>query len=144
MKKIFLICLLLFSSTILAESRDQFQIKINNAMSADCRLKDPIILFGHVSDHTSIPIVIHPNQTATFLMRSGPRYGSQIYKDKSFLLTYVCDYEQEITLFANAGRSVDSKRLDVKNMWATFKSNRPINSNTPILGRSEIEWTLTY
>ena len=135
MKKIFLICLLLFSTTILAESRDQFQIKISNAMSLDCRLKDPFIIFGHVSDHTSIPMVIHPNQTATFMMRSGPRYRSGMYLEKSFLLTYVCDHEQEITLYANANNHLlEVKKFDVKNMWATFKNT----------GRSEIEWTLTY
>ena len=52
-KKIFLICFLLLSTPLLAESVDQFLIKISNAMPTDCTLKDQVILFGHVSDHAT-------------------------------------------------------------------------------------------
>ena len=129
----------MLSTPILAESVDQFLIKISNAMPTDCTLKDQVILFGHVSDHTTIPTVIHPNQTESFMMRPGPRYRTGIYKDKSILLTYSCDLEQEITLYANANSlHLDMQRLDVKNMWASSKST-VLKYRHP-----EIAWTLSY
>ena len=73
------------------------------------------------------------------MMRSGPRYGSGIYMDKAFLLTYACDNEQEITLYANANnKNLDAKKFDVKNMSATFERY------IPMFEHSEIHWTLSY
>ena len=139
MIKILAICFLLLSTSIWASSRDQLLVNITNTLATDCRLKDQEILFGHVSDHTSIPTVIHPNETENFMMRSGPRYGSGIYMDKAFLLTYACDNEQEITLYANANnKNLDAKKFDVKNMSATFERY------IPMFEHSEIHWTLSY
>lgn len=138
MRKIVLICFLLISTPIVAGYGAQFLIKITNGLSTDCKLKNQIILFGHISDHTTIPTVVRPNQTVSFMMRSGPRYRSNLYLDKSILLTYECDTEQEITIYTSNNRSVDAKRFDIKNMWATYEII------TPILQRSEIDWTLSY
>ncbi|MCX7119309.1 MAG: hypothetical protein NTZ86_05525 [Legionellales bacterium] len=69
----------MLSTPILAESVDQFLIKISNAMPTDCTLKDQVILFGHVSDHTTIPTVIHPNQT-----ESGLTQNSEVEADLVF------------------------------------------------------------
>ncbi len=48
-------------------------------MPTDCTLKDQVILFGHVSDHTTIPTVIHPNQT-----ESGLTQNSEVEADLVF------------------------------------------------------------
>ena len=78
MKKILLSCFLLLSTPILAESVDQFLIKISNAMPTDCTLKDQVILFGHVSDHTTT---------------SGRR--------KSILLAYACGDNRTASFFTD-------------------------------------------
>ncbi|HVT63262.1 MAG TPA: hypothetical protein VHD33_07250 [Legionellaceae bacterium] len=140
MKKIFLVLFLLFSISLYAFPQDRFLIKITNTLETDCKLKDDIILFGHVSDYTHIPAVIHPHTTEAFMMRSGPRYAGVHNAEKTVLLTYICDSEQKITLFTNGNHyhRVDAKTFDVKNMSASFEGSNPI------LDRSEIHWTLSY
>lgn len=138
MSKIYFLCFLLFSASGWALTYEQFVVKITNSIETDCLLKDSFILFGHVSDHTSIPTVIHAHQTETFMMRAGPRYRTGMYMDKSFLLTYVCGIEQEITLYTSANNTVEAKKFDVKSMSATFERY------LPMFGRAEIHWTLSY
>ena len=139
MKKTLSVCFLLISTSIWGSSRDQFLTTITNTLATDCILKEQYILFGHVSDHTSIPTVIHPNKTERFMMRSGPNYESGIFMSKTFLLTYVCDSEQEVTIYANANNyDMDAKKFDEKNMSATFKMY------IPMIEHSEIHWTLSY
>lgn len=138
MKKIVITSLFLISTPLFAATYDQLLIKITNSLSTDCKLKDQTILFGHVSDHTRIPQVISANQTLSFKMRPGPTPRAGIYKDQSFLITYVCDGEQEITLYGSQNMSIEAKRFDVKNMWATFEIK------APLFAPSEIDWTLTY
>lgn len=137
MKNLLLGCLLLFCMPSWATSKDQFQITITNTLATDCRLQDQTILYGHISDHTMIPTVIHPNTTETFMMRSGPRYRV-IYKDKSILLTYICDNDQDVTLYSNNNNKSDAKTLNVTNMSATFKISDYYTKH------SEIHWSLSY
>ena len=137
MKKLVLGCLLLFSMPSWAASKDQVQITITNTLATDCRLKDQSILFGHISDHTMIPTVIHPNTTETFMMRSGPRYRA-IYRDKTILLTYICDNNQEVTLYSNNNIKSDAKTLNITNMSATFKIS------DHFVKHSDVHWTLSY
>lgn len=139
MKKLTFIFFLALSNLSWAAARDPIQISITNSLSSDCQLKEETTIYGHISDHTQIPDIIHPNQTASFKMRSGPRYRLGMYMDKSIVLTYRCANEQEITLYTSANNNdIDAKRFDVKGMWA--------NSDQQSLGfyAARIHWELTY
>lgn len=138
MKKLIFIFFLALSNLSWAAARDPIQIDITNSLDSDCILKEFDILYGHMSDHTKIPAIIHPNQTVSFKMRSGPRYRRP-YIDKAITLTYRCNTEQEITLFTSANNNdIDTKRLAVKGMWA--------NSDYQSIGfyAATIHWELTY
>jgi len=140
LKKILLGCLLLCSTTIWAVP-DQLLIKITNSGATDCVLKKSLILYGHVSDHTVIPQVIHPYQTDFFMMRA-----NLAFNDKATLLTYICGTDQEATFFTDGGFNDDHFQVhghifDAKNIQVTIKRLNPaiFSSDYP-----KIFWTLTY
>lgn len=139
MKIIILVFFLLLPYISWSAARDPIQISITNNLSTACHLKDNIIIYGHISDHSKIPKIIHPNQSSSFKMRAGPNYHLGIYIDKAILLTYECESGQEITLYTSANNNqIDQKRFEVKGMWA--------NSAKQSLGFStaNIYWELTY
>lgn len=122
-------------------THELIQISITNSLATGCHLIDDTILFGHVSDHTQIPKVIHPDETATFTMRHGPNYRSGNYIEESIILTYKCQDEQEITLFSSENMNyLEGRKLDVKGMWANYKKNDPIFTDVS----ASIDWVLTY
>ena len=146
MKKILFIGLVFFSTCTWAESLIPFFIKITNTLATDCKLKDQVILDGHVSDHTSVPTILHPNQTETFKMRPDPSKLLH-FQQKSILLTYVCGSEQEVTLYSSANtvthgnpeaQYVDAKTFYEQNMQTTYEKSIQIWKH-PMLS-----WTLTY
>ncbi|MCX7090285.1 MAG: hypothetical protein NTU48_02390 [Legionellales bacterium] len=146
MKKSLFIGFLFFSTATWAGILTPFFIKITNTLATDCKLKDQIILDGHVSDHTSIPTILHPNQSETFKMRPDP-HQILYFQRKTILLTYVCGSEQAITLYSSAntvsfanpeGQYVDAKTFYEQNMQATYeKSGQWWQHPT-------LSWALTY
>lgn len=135
-----LIGILLLSGLSFSASMDQLIIELKNDGSRDCVLQKYWVLYGHVSDHTKVPNVLFRAQSASFIMRGGLSYH------KSILLTYVCDVEQEITLFVDTlpeliGDSVIGKVCDAKRMSAqyTTRNTHGFYINTPM----EIHWVIS-
>jgi hypothetical protein len=142
MKKTFLLFSLLFCSSLWAHPNGQLQVKITNTLATDCRLKAQYIIFGHVSDHTSIPTLLPSNQTTIFKMRAWPHPKNEKNPNSisSFLLTYACDDEPEITLYATANHApqVIQRTLYMKHMSATS------SHKTSLFKRSKVNWVLSY
>lgn len=158
MKKTSLLLLLLWSSVIYADP-DQFKITITNNVVENCILKEKTILEGYVSDLTTIPTRIRPDETASFFMRSGTAYpiGNSGYstivpsflKEKIILLTYSCGENQEITLFTDKGffgvsEKIGGKVLNAQIINAKFTTRFPSWFSKNEKDFPEIHWTLTY
>ncbi|MCR9191915.1 MAG: hypothetical protein NXI01_04575 [Gammaproteobacteria bacterium] len=146
MKKILLIGLI-FCSTGIWASPDQVNIKIANDSGKDCLLEKQTILYGHVSDYTSIPDAIYHDQSIKFSLRSEP-YRLGFHKDKWIVLTYACG-NQSITLFTRIEQFQGmyfshSKVFDVEHdLHATFKETRNNSGRAYDQSPIEIQWTLT-
>jgi len=102
--------------------------------------------------------MIRPDETGTFLMRSGDAYplGNGILiitpssiKDKIILLTYSCSDRQEITFLAdtgyfNASQKVSGKVLDAQVIDAKFTSRIAPWVANDSNDFPELHLTLTY
>lgn len=146
-------------STAISAHPDQFKIDITNDGTANCILKQKTILSGYVSDYSAVPAKIRPDETATFLMRSGSAYPlgntglitviPSSCKDKIILLTYSCGDNQEITFFTDKGffgvsQKVSGKVLDAQIINAKFTTRMPQWLANDPNDFPEIHWTLTY
>ena len=156
MKNTLLLGLLLCSSTVLADP-DQFKISITNSGAENCILKENNILFGYVSDGTVIPKIIHPDETETFMMKSGSATVFKDWiiirasdnKDKIILLTYSCGDNKEITLFTDKGnfnlsQKVGGRVLDAQIINAKYTTRLPKWMSHEHNDYPEIHWTLIY
>lgn len=157
MKKVLLYTLLLYSTVVSADP-DQFKINITNDGTANCILKNKKILYGYVSDRSTVHTTIRPNETATFLMRSGTAtplgnglmlISDDSFKDKTILLTYSCGPDQEITLLTDQGifdlsLKVGGKVLDAQLINAKYTTRLPKWFANNLNDFPEIHWTLTY
>ena len=157
MKKVLLYTLLL-CSTVVSANPDQFKINITNDGTTNCILKNKNVLYGYVSDRSTVPAMIRPNETATFFMRSGTAtplgnglimITDSFCKDKIILLTYSCGSDQEITLLTDQGifdisLKVGGKVLDAQLINAKFTTRLPKWFANDLNDFPEIHWTLTY
>lgn len=134
----------MLSNLTYGESLIPFTIKITNGLPNDCILKDHTILYGHVSDHSTLPTIIHSNETTNFTMRPDP--DLQHFQEKSILLTYACGSSQEITLYAGANtvsfanpeaQYIGAKTFYEQNMTATYEKS------VRLWNHPALSWTLT-
>ena len=94
LKKILFSCLMLFSSFIFADNNPAI-VKITNATGTDCVLEKQTVIYGYVSDPTTIPNAIFSDQTIVFTLKSNEG------KRKSILLTYACGDNRTATFFTD-------------------------------------------
>lgn len=142
MKKIILAWVFLISTSAMAY-QDQIFIKITNTTDKDCVLTKKTIPYGHISDHTQLPDVIFRDQTIEFAMRSGPLRFDQ-RKDKMLLLSYHCDDNPDIDLFALISPFQDSYLPDPQISTSSSRSKEfDVKTQSTISSPMKVHWTLT-
>ncbi|MCR9191906.1 MAG: hypothetical protein NXI01_04530 [Gammaproteobacteria bacterium] len=150
LKKTIFYALLFFSSAILANP-DQFKIDITNQGNTNCVLQQKTILSGYVSDRSEVPMMLRPDETGTFFMRSGTAHpiGNGMLlitpssiKDKMLLFTYHCADNQEATLFANISPFQDSFFNSPQISTFVKPENMQVETRTIVLDSLQVHWIL--
>lgn len=125
-KTVFWMFLIIMTINAFAET---VTIRIKNASTSDCTLKNRFITFGELVQNTQPPETLFRDQTATFKMDGFPA---------SIVLTYECGDDKDISFFSHNGAFHSRwKILQAQNMAGDFEEKRH-----GFLGSWTFTWTL--